>query len=217
MAFERLKESLKDGIILIVPFVVIILVFDILMSWAMKVINPVVKAIGLASYTANNELIAQVLAGTGVILFVAVLGFIYSSTWTLRWRKGLGKFINFIPLFGTIYLSVRQVASSLTSTESRFKKLVMVEYPKDNLYNIGLMTSKAPAPIQEEGESLRYTVFLPNSPNPTGGWTIVVPEEEIIDIDMSVQQGLKLLMTTGMAFEDKELPGELSDIEEGKE
>jgi uncharacterized membrane protein len=193
---------------------VVILVFDILMSWAMKVINPVVTAIGLANYTARNELLAQGLAGIGVLLFIAVLGFIYSSTWTLRWRKGLGKFINFIPLFGTIYLSVRQVASSLTDTESRFKKLVMVEYPRENLYNIGLMTSKAPGPIQEEGESTRYTVFLPNSPNPTGGWTIVVPEEEIIDVDMSVQKGLKLLMTTGMAFEDEELPEELVNIEE---
>lgn len=214
MALDRLKESLKDGVILIVPFVVVILVFNVLMGWAMKVVNPLVQSAGLAAYTANNELLAQILAGTGVILFVAVLGFIYSSTWTLRWRKGLGKFINFIPLFGTIYLSVRQVASSLTGSESRFKKLVMVEYPRKNLYNIGLMTSKAPGPIQEEGESTRYTVFLPNSPNPTGGWTIVVPEEEIIEVDMSVQKGLKLLMTTGMAFEDKELPEELSEMEE---
>lgn len=148
-----------------------------------------------------------------MILFVALLGFMYISTWTIRWRKGLGKFINFIPLFGKIYLSVRRVASSLTGTESRFKKLVMVEYPRKNLYNIGLMTSKAPAPIHEEGEITLYTVFLPNSPNPTVGWTIVVPEEEIIDVDMSVQKGLKLLMTTGMVFEDEELPNGLSEME----
>ncbi len=213
MVLGRFKESLKDGVILIVPFVVVLFVFNILMDWALKVVNPIVRATGLAAYTSNIEIVAQVMAGVGVVLFVALIGFVYTSTWTFRWRRGLGKFINFIPLFGTIYMSVRQVASSLTGTDSRFKKLVMVEYPKENLYNIGLLTSKAPKGLQEEGESDRYTVFLPNSPNPTGGWTIVVPEEEIIDVDMSVQRGLKLLMTTGMAFEDDELPKEVSDIE----
>lgn len=212
MVVSRLKESLKDGILLIVPIVVVVIVFNLLMNWALKVVNPLVAATSLASYTSNVQILAQIIAGIGVLGFVTLLGFIYTSTWTFRWRKGLGKFINFIPLFGTIYLSVRQVASSLTDTESRFKKLVMVEYPRKNLYNIGLLTGKAPRPIQEEGETERYTVFLPNSPNPTGGWTIVVPEEEIIEVDMSVQKGLKLLITTGMAFEDDELPEELSDL-----
>lgn len=212
MVVARLKESLKDGVLLIVPIVVVVLVFDLLMNWALKLVNPLVGATGLATYTSNIEILAQVIAGIGVLAFVTLLGFIYSSNWTLRWRKGLGKVINFIPLFGTIYLSVRQVASSLTDAESRFKKLVMIEYPRENLYNIGLVTSKAPRGLQEEGKTERYTVFLPNSPNPTGGWTIVVPEEEIIEVDMSIQKGLKLLVTTGMAFKDEELPEDLSDV-----
>ncbi|MFB6145345.1 MAG: DUF502 domain-containing protein [Candidatus Nanohaloarchaea archaeon] len=56
----------------------------------------------------------------------------------------MGKFLHFVPLFGTVYLSVRQVATAIGATDSRFKKLVRIEYPREGIYCLGLLTSKAP-------------------------------------------------------------------------
>lgn len=208
----RLKRSLIDGVLLIVPFVVVVFVLNLLVKWASLIINPLVKETRLVQYTSNIEIVAQIIAGIFVIALIILLGFIYTSKWSLKLRMKLGKVINFIPLVGTIYLSVRQVASSIGETESRFKKLVMLEYPRDNIHTLGLVTGSAPKALTREG-SRSFSVFIPNSPNPTGGRTIIVPEEEIIEVDMSVQKGLKLMLTTGIAFGDEELPEELKDGE----
>lgn len=207
---SRLKRSFIDGILLIVPFIVVIFVLNLMVNWASVVINPLVSQTRLVQYTSNIEVVAQVLAGGLVLLLIVFLGFVYTSRVGLVLRSKLGRFISFVPLLGTIYLSVRQVASSIGETESRFKKLVKLEYPRENIYSLGLVTGKAPSSLSEEDE-ITYTVFLPNSPNPTGGKTILVPEEELIEVDMSVQKGLKLMLTTGMAFEEKELPEELKE------
>lgn len=202
----RIKQSFLDGVLLILPFVVVAFVLSLLVNWATIIVNPIVRETRLVNYTSNIEVLAQIIALVVVFCLIVVLGFAYSSNRSTGWRRKFGRFIDFIPLLGTIYLSVRQVAASISDTGGRFKRLVVLEYPRENIYRLGLVTSSGP---EIPGKQDLVSVFLPNSPNPTGGEYVVVPEDEIIEIDMSVQKGLKLVMTMGIAFRDDEIPVEI--------
>lgn len=205
-----IKNKFLAGLLLILPFVVVIIVLKFMSDWTLIIINPIVKQIGLVKYTSNIEIIAQLITGIFVFTMIVLLGYFYSSKWGDKIGKKFVKFVNFIPLIGAVYLSVRQVAKSIGEKESNFKKLVLVEYPNQEIYSLGLLTSKAPSEIQEKFEEDLYSIFVPDSPNPTGGRTVIIPESNFEELDMSVQKGMKLMLTTGMAFEE-ELPKQLKE------
>jgi uncharacterized membrane protein len=85
-----------------------------------------------------------------------------------------------------------------------YDRVVLVEYPIEGSYVVGFVTNSGPsatATAVGDGESV-YTVFLPNSPNPTAGQLLLLRESDLTDVDMSVRQGLRLLVTTGLSVED---------------
>ena len=117
----------------------------------------------------------------------------------------LGRTINIIPLVSTIYGSVRQVATSLVDTGSQFERTVLVEYPRDSLYSVGFVTGEGKATIDDVTGDRTHSVFLPNSPNPTAGRLVMIPESQIYETEMSVREGMRLIVTTGIGSEEQSL------------
>lgn len=195
---SRLKNSFVAGLLLVAPLVVTALVGRVLVGWTLGIVNPIVQATGLAAYVANDVLLAQILAVALVLVTITVLGFL--AQWTVGQRVfgGVGRIVNFIPLVNTVYSSVRQVASSLVDRDSRYESVVLVEYPREGVYSIGLVTAESPKAVETVAGEEAYNVFLPNSPNPTGGRLLVVPADQIHEIEMSVQEGMRQIVTTGM-------------------
>jgi uncharacterized membrane protein len=129
-------------------------------------------------------------------LFTALIGFI------LRWSLGRKLFgiweglLAKIPLVKNFYSPLKQVFSSLLGGgENRFKRVVIVEYPRKGLYSVGFVTSEISG---ETGKKL-LTLFIPSSPNPTTGWMLIVAEDEVVDSSMSIEQGVKLIFSGGLA------------------
>jgi len=106
--------------------------------------------------------------------------------------------VNVIPLVSTIYSSVRQVADALVERRTAYDSVVLVEYPREGVFSIGLVTGESPTPVADFAGQDVYNVFLPNSPNPTGGRLVLLPEDQVHEIDMSVRRGMRLVVTTGM-------------------
>lgn len=208
---KKLKDNFVAGTFLIAPLAVTLIIISFLADWASIIINPVVKEAGLVEFTSNNALLAQAIATVLVVSFITVLGIISNYRFGRGIKSFFGRFVNLIPLFGSIYLSVHQVASSLSNDKSKFRKVVLMEYPREGVRSIGMVTSESPKAVQKVSDDKMFSVFFPNSPNPTGGRTVMVPESEFTEIDMTVQEGIKLMLTTGMAFEDHELPESLKD------
>ncbi|MDY6768828.1 MAG: DUF502 domain-containing protein [Candidatus Nanohaloarchaea archaeon] len=198
----ELHDDFMAGILLIAPLAVTLLVLWLLVDWTSVVIDPLVAQTRLARYTSNIDILAKVLAGGIVVLTVTAIGYASRHPIGIGLQRAMGRVPALVPFVGTIYTSVRQVASAIGEEESRFKRLVLLEYPTEDVYSLGLLTAEAPSALQEEGEPMRYSVYLPNSPNPTGGRTVIVPEDRFEDVDMSVQAGLKLMLTTGMSHRD---------------
>jgi uncharacterized membrane protein len=113
-----------------------------------------------------------------------------------------------VPLVRVIYSSVRQVSEALLEGEHRYESVVLVEYPGDGIYSLGFVTNDGSPPVDDAVGEPIVNVFVPHSPNPTAGHLILVPEDELRRVDMSVRKALRMLVTTGMAQDERdELPG----------
>lgn len=194
----NLKQHLVAGVLLLLPLAVTAYVLKLLAGWTIALVDPLVQGTRLATYTANNVLVAQVVAVIAVVAAVTALGALAQWSVGNRVFGSVGRVVDFIPLVDTIYSSVRQVASSLVAGDSRYDRVVLVEYPREGIYCVGLVTANGPESVRAVTGEPTVTVYLPNSPNPTGGRLLLVPETDVHEVDMSVRQGLRLLVTTGM-------------------
>jgi len=173
-------------------------------------VNPLVRSTNLAAYTGNIEIIAQAATIILVVAAITFAGYISSYRASERLSKKLEKLVKEIPVFGSVYATVDRISESFTG-DSKFKKIVLVEIPYEEVYSLGLVTSEAPEPVKEEIGEDYQSVYLPYSPNPTMGRLRMVKEEKLHEVDMKVSQGMKLLLTTGITYQQEEMEEEFGD------
>jgi uncharacterized membrane protein len=202
---QRVKDSFVAGLILVAPLAITLYILRLLVNWSLQFINPLVAGTRLANYTGNVEVLAQVVA---VLIIVGALTVIGAAA---QWSVGrhlfgnLGKTVNFVPLVSTIYGAIKQTATSLVDRDTEYESVVLVEYPREDIYSIGLVTSEGREPIDDVVGEQAYSVFLPNSPNPTAGRLVMLPASQIHETDMSVRQGMRMIVTTGIGDKEAEL------------
>jgi len=103
-----------------------------------------------------------------------------------------------VPVLNKIYGTIKQVDQAFTSgKKSSFKTVVLVEYPREGIYSIGFLTSERADEIELKTQRKCVCVFVPTTPIPTGGFLIVVPEEKVVKLEMSVAEGLKYIVSFG--------------------
>ncbi len=104
-----------------------------------------------------------------------------------------------IPIVRNIYNAVKQIASTiLTSKGKSFRKVVLAEYPRKGIWSIGFLTNEQ---VELKCEGLRdemVAIFLPTTPNPTSGFILLFPKEDLIELDMSVEEGFKFIISIGV-------------------
>lgn len=138
--------------------------------------------------------------GIGLILTVAVLlltglmvaNFVGGRIVTF-WEKALSR----IPLVRSVYGAVKQVSEALLHPSGKsFRKVLLIEFPRKGVWSIGFQTSETFAHAPREGNHL--TVFVPTTPNPTSGFLLIIPEEETVELSMSVEEGLRTIISVGV-------------------
>jgi uncharacterized membrane protein len=103
-----------------------------------------------------------------------------------------------VPVLNKIYGTIKQVDEAFTSgKKSSFKTVVLVEYPREGIYSVGFITSEQADEVEAKTNQKCVCVFIPTTPIPTGGFLIIVPEEKVIKLDMSVADGFKYIISLG--------------------
>ncbi|MDQ7054565.1 MAG: DUF502 domain-containing protein [candidate division KSB1 bacterium] len=103
-----------------------------------------------------------------------------------------------IPIISRIYSTIQQISQAFLSEKREvFKKPVLFEYPRRGIYSIGFYTQDTRGPVQDALDEDVVSVFLPTTPNPTSGFLLFVPKTDIIDIDLSVEEAMKLVISGG--------------------
>jgi uncharacterized membrane protein len=130
-----------------------------------------------------------------IVSVVGVLARYYFGKRLIAWADSM---MLRVPVLNKIYGTIKQVDEAFTSgNKSSFKTVVLVEYPREGIYSVGFMTSAQADEVEKKTGKKCVCVFIPTTPLPTGGFLIVVPEEKVVKLDMSVADGFKYIISVG--------------------
>ena len=102
-----------------------------------------------------------------------------------------------VPLLNKIYAAIKQVNESFAGNRNSFKTVVLVEFPREGIHSIGFLTSEQRDEVQQKTREKVVSVFVPTTPNPTSGFLVLVPEDKVTKLDMSVADGIKYVVSLG--------------------
>lgn len=136
-----------------------------------------------------------ILIVVAVVMFTGLIAIHFAGQW---WLKVWDKFVNRIPVVRSIYSSVQQVSSTLFSGSGQaFSKALLIRYPHANSWAIAFQTGIPAKEVSSKLGEDYVNVFLPTTPNPTSGFFMIVPRAETIQLDMSVEEALKHIVSMG--------------------
>jgi uncharacterized membrane protein len=139
------------------------------------------------------SLVALLLA-VALISVVGVLARYYIGKKIIEWTD---RVLMRVPFLNKIYGAIKQVNDAFSGNKHSFKTVVLVEFPREGIYSIGFITSEQHDEVQQKTREKVVCVFVPTTPNPTSGFLILVPEEKVTKLEMSVAEGIKYIVSLG--------------------
>jgi len=212
-----LKRYLIAGLLVWLPLGVTVLVIRLLVNFMDKLLNFIpVKYQPETLLGFNIPGLGVVLAVLIVLITGVIVANFFGRQLIAAWESLLGR----IPLVRTIYHSVKQVAVTIFAPQGKsFRKVLLIEYPRKGIYTLAFQTGDAVGEVQEKTGKEVINVFVPTTPNPTSGFFIMVPVEDVQELEMSTDDALKMIMSLGVIVPGgKENPAiqqaarELSDL-----
>ena len=188
---SKFRAKLLAGIVVTVPIIVTILALRFLFRSVDSVLGPAIA-----------RLIGYEVPGLGLLATLALVliaGVVSTNLLGKRLIVAGERVFTELPLVRRIYNAVKDIVASATlSQRQAFRDVVMVEYPRRGLYSYGFVTSRT---TRNDGDETRrfVNVFIPGPPVPTTGVLVAVPEGELFYLDISIEEGLKLVLSGGMA------------------
>jgi len=210
--FARLRNYFLTGIVITAPIAITIYLTYVFVDFVDANVTPLIPA----RYNPETYLPFTV-PGLGLLVAVFVLILIGFLTANFLGRS----FLNFgerivarMPVVRSIYNALKQIIETvLAQSSSSFREVVLVEYPRRDIWAIAFVTSEAKGQVADLDDEAMISVFLPTTPNPTSGFLLFVPKKDLKFLDMSVEDGVKLVISAGMIWPSDELP-EASSPEE---
>lgn len=188
---QQFKRLFVRGLLALIPLVATIYVLNLIFSFLDGLLSLFVR-----------DLFGIAVPGVGAlasILLILIIGFVVTNVIGARLIEYTEKLLHKVPIAPKIYFAIKQIidAFSLQGKHS-FSKVAMVEYPRKGIYSIGFIISECRDEIQSAAGKKLVNIFIPTTPNPTTGFLLMVPQDEIIILDMTVEEGLKLILSAGM-------------------
>lgn len=196
MKSKTIRRYLLAGLLVWLPIVATLVVLRF-------IIDLLDKTLALLPYSLRPEQLLGVhIPGLGVLLSLALLlaTGLLATNFLGQKLVVLGEsLLARIPLVRSIYHAVKQVVETLISNNSQaFRKVLLIEYPRKGLWSIAFQTGKPNAQVQSHvGEEL-ITVFVPTTPNPTSGFLMMIPVSDTEELDMSIDEALKVIISLGV-------------------
>lgn len=179
------------GLLVIVPVIVTFWVVESVIRWMDSILN-------VQSWSPIFVPGLGLIIGIGIVLLAGFLGHNVIGSWVIG---SFSKFVNHLPIVGGIYTSVRQVfLTIIQGTGQKFGRAVLVEFPRKGIWTIGFVTSEdLPSYVEGQLDGFHIGVYVPTTPNPTGGYFLYFPKQEVKPLDMTVDEALKAVVSLGLA------------------
>jgi uncharacterized membrane protein len=215
----RIRNNFLAGLIICAPIAITLWLTWSVVHWADSWVRPYIPA----RYDPESYLNFAV-PGTGLLIamiFITIVGFLAKNLIGQSIVRFGESVVHRVPLVRTIYKSVKQIFETVLKEQSNsFKKVGLIEYPSAGLWSLVFISTDAKGEIASKFNAMgqdMVSVFLPPTPVPTAGFLVFVPREKIVVLDMSAEDGAKLLISGGLVtpeYKDKlmapkELPASL--------
>lgn len=139
--------------------------------------------------------LCALLLAVALVSLVGVMARYYIGKRFIAWMDAM---MLRLPLLNKIYGTVKQVNEAFSSTKkTAFKTVVLVEFPREGVYSLGFITGEQHQEVQARTRERVVSVFVPTTPNPTTGFLLLLPEEKLTKLDMSVAEGIKFIISLG--------------------
>ena len=195
-----LKKYIIAGLLVWLPFaatvVIVKLVIDLL-DKTILLLPPEWHPVALLGFS---------IPGFGIILALSILlltGMLAANLFGRRFVEIWERILNKIPLVRSIYSSIKQISNTIFDPSGKsFRKAVMLQYPRKGLWSIGFLTNDNVGDEMSAVDDRLVAVFIPTTPNPTSGFIIMTRNDEITELDMSVEEGFKFIISMGVIIPD---------------
>jgi len=192
----RLRRYLFTGLVVWIPLGVTIFVFKFFIDYMDRAVT------WLPHDWQPSNLFGFNIPGLGVIMVLLLLlitGFI-ASNYLGRTLLGLGaELLEHIPLVRSVYSAAKQISDTMFSNKGRsFSKVVLIRYPQKDTWSLAFQTSESLGEVNKKLPEHMVSVFVPTTPNPTSGFLLMVPQEDMIELEMNVDDALKMIISLGV-------------------
>ena len=197
---KAFKKNLIAGLLVTIPAGLTYMILSFVITRVDRAMAPLIKGIfgsqGLQFMEESN------IPGMGFLLlalFIIGVG-LFGTNFIGKKIVIMGEnFLHKIPVVRVIYTSIKKVVDTLSLTETAsFQKMVLITYPREPLKTLGIVCCDTPNGIEDAAGEKMLNVFVPTSPNPTTGFLFMIPEKDVIPMKMSVEEGLKMIISFGM-------------------
>ncbi len=203
---QDLKNDLIAGLLVVIPLATTIWLSSIVSKFVLTLVTSIPKQLN-PFITLNpllQDLINLTLGLTVPLLAILLIGLMarnFVGRWLLEFGEGT---LSKIPLAGSVYKTLKQLLETfLRDNSKRFRRVVLVEYPREGLFSVGFVTGVVGPSLQPELEQTLLSVFIPTAPNPTTGWYTLVPESSVKDLDISVEDAFRTIISAGIVNPDE--------------
>ncbi|MEB3288553.1 MAG: DUF502 domain-containing protein [Leptolyngbya sp.] len=196
---QDLKNDLIAGLLVVIPLATTIWLTITIANWVVRLLTRFPKQ--FAPFEGFNPLLVDLInlsIGLAVPLSAILLIGLMARNIAGRWLLDLGeRTVQSIPLAGSVYKTLQQLLQTVfQDSKTRFRRVVLVEYPRKGIWAIAFVTGAMSAATATTPKML--SVFVPTTPNPTSGWYAVVPETDVINLAISIEDAFKVLLSGGI-------------------
>lgn len=192
---NQLRRYLVAGLLVWLPLGATYYVIQLLVGWMDQ------SLLLLPERFRPENLLGFNIPGLGVVLSLLILlmtGLVAANLFGRKLVELWEQLLSRIPLVRSVYSAVKQLVETMFSDNGNsFRKVVLVEFPRRGIWTLAFLTNDEQGVVQQAIGREVISVYVPTTPNPTGGYFVLVPVEDVREIDLSVDEGLKLLLSMG--------------------
>ena len=187
----KIRNYFFTGIIVLIPIGFTLYLSKFIINISSKV---------LPSYFNPNSYLAFSVPGVEIIItivFITFVGGLSLSFLGKKFLKLIDKLFKQIPLLGTFWSAIQQMSQSFKQNKHKKKSVVLIEYPRKGIWAVGFATKENEGEIANKVQKKLLNVFVPTTPNPTSGFLLMIPVEDIIYLEMSFEEASKFIVSAG--------------------
>ncbi|HEV8713919.1 MAG TPA: DUF502 domain-containing protein [Candidatus Binatia bacterium] len=200
-----LRRTFLTGLLILLPlfvtYVLIAFLFNLFTGVGAPLVRAVLRALGPDRYAWAGPLIPLVSLILSLIV-IFLLGLVGTNILGRRVLAAFEGLLLRLPLVKTIYSAVKQMVDTFQGPGRNFQRVVLLQYPTKGLWMLGFVAAERHVTLLPVSSETMLAVFVPTTPNPTSGFLVLVAPEEVVDIDYSVEEAFKFIVSSGIVGKD---------------